>query len=499
MLAQNSGLQTNAPAVSQEEADEFAALLKQSVAPAGDEMIGSYVDSAIRTLASQAMANADIISGDVVSTINELISRIDAKLSAQVNAVMHDKSFQEMEGAWRGLHYLVSNTYTDATLKVKVMNIAKGEIHAEMKKYSDVEFEKSPLYKRIGEAEYDTLGGEPFGAIVGDYYFDKNYKDVEILRYMAKVGASAHCPFISGADPKLFNWSRWSDMVNVRDISKIFTTPDYAGWRSLRDSEDARYLALCMPRVMARLPYGAKSVIADGFDFEEETDGHGVENYSWMNASYAMAVNINRAFEEHGWTVNIRGVESGGLVSNLPTHTFETDEGALDLKCPTELSISDSREGELSKAGVIPLIHRKNSDAAAFIGAQSVYKPKKMTTDEATASENLSARIPYMFACSRFAHYLKTMVRDKVGSTKNRTELERWLQSWITRYKDGDPDNSTDAVKAQKPLRDAKVSVYDDPENPGFYSTSIHIVPQFQLEGMNIGLSLVSRLKKDGS
>jgi type VI secretion system protein ImpC len=481
-----------------EESDAFTSRLKQSLTRGGNKEMEDNIDRAVGALSEMALLDATLITDDVDTTLQRYIEAIDAQLSAQLNVVMHSEPFQKMESAWRGLYYLVGNTFTDKTLKIKVMNISRDEIHRDCKKYPDVLFEQSPLFKKIHESEYDTLGGQPYGAIVGDYAFDKSPKDIDILKYIGRIAASAHTPFISGASPQLFNWDKWSDMNSVRDIGKIFTTPEYAGWNSLRDSEDSRYIALCMPRVISRLPYGAKSVKADGFDFEEETHGHDVSNYAWMNAAYAMAVNINRAFEEHGWTVNIRGVESGGLVPNLPTPVFETDDGALDMKCPTELAISDHREGELSAAGVIPLIHRKNTDQAAFIGAQSVYSPKKMETDDDTASQNLSSRIPYIFACSRFAHYLKAMVRDKVGSSRERLELERWLQNWITRYVDGDPDNSTMEVKAKKPLRGAKVDVYEDVENPGYYSTRIYLRPHFQLEGMKVGISLVSRLKKEG-
>jgi type VI secretion system protein ImpC len=497
-MATNSASLDKVVGIVVEESDAFTSRLKQSLTRGSNKEMEDNIDRAVGTLSEMALLDATLITDDVDTTLQRYIEAIDAQLSAQLNVVMHSEPFQKMESAWRGLYHLVGNTFTDATLKIKVMNISRDEIHRELKKYSNAEFEKSPLFKKIHESEYDTLGGEPYGALVGDYTFDKSPKDIEVLKYIGKIAASAHAPFISAASPQLFNWDRWSDMNNVRDISKIFTTPEYAGWRSLRDSEDSRYIALCMPRVISRLPYGAKSVKADGFDFEEETDGHDVGNYAWMNAAYAMAVNINKAFEEHGWTVNIRGVESGGLVSDLPTPVFETDDGALDMKCPTELSISDHREGELSASGVIPLIHRKNTDQAAFIGAQSVYRPKKMETDDDTASQNLSSRIPYIFACSRFAHYLKAMVRDKVGSSRERLELERWLQNWITRYVDGDPDNSTMEVKAKKPLRGAKVEVFEDVENPGYYSTRIYLRPHFQLEGMKVGLSLVSRLKKEG-
>jgi type VI secretion system protein ImpC len=308
------------------------------------------------------------------------------------------------------------------------------------------------------------------------------------------ISAASHAPFFAAANPALLGMDRWNELSNPRDIGKIFDTPDYAAFRSLRDQPDSRYVGLCMPRVLSRQPYGAKSEPVEEFAFEEDTDGHQGAKYAWMNAAYAMAVNVNRAFKEYGWTVRIRGVQSGGEVVNLPTHAFPTDDGGIDLKCPTEIAISDRREAELSKSGLLPLIHRKNTDKAAFIGAQSLYKPHKMDTDEATASENLSARLPYMFAVSRFAHYLKCMVRDKIGATMEQDQLQKWLQTWINRYVDGDPKNSTEAIKAKKPLAAAKVEVFPDEENPGYYGARFFLRPHYQLEGMDIGISLVSRL-----
>lgn len=475
------------------EVDEFAAILKQSF-KTRTERAATEVDNAIGTLVQQALADADVIKDDVLDTINEIIARLDEKLSAQINEIMHAKEFQSIESAWRGLNYLTSNSETDSTLKIKVMNVSRSELLSDFKRFAGAKWDQSPLFKKLYEYEYGVLGGEPYGALVGDYNFDHTAQSVSLLRDLGKIAAAAHCPFISAADPTLFGFDEWSELVNPRDLGEIFDAPDYAAWRSLRDSENSRYVALCMPRVLAREPYGEKSIKVEEFAFEEETSGHNASNYAWMNAAYAMAVNINRAHKEYGWTVRIRGVQSGGEVINLPLHTFPTDDGTVDMKCPTEISITDRREAELSKAGVLPLVHRKNSDKAAFIGAQSLYRPKKMTTDEATASENLSSRLPYMFACSRFAHYLKCMVRDAVGDTKEREDLQRWLQGWINRYVDGDPRNSTSIVKAKKPLAGAKVDVYEDPENPGYYAAKFFLRPHYQLEGMDIGLSLVSKL-----
>jgi type VI secretion system protein ImpC len=485
-----------ADASSSEEIDEFASLLKQSFKPR-TERAATEVDSAITTLVKQALSDTSVIKDDVLDTIEQMIARLDEQLSAQVNAIMHAPEFQQIESAWRGLYYLTSNSETDASLKIKVMNASKNELYRDLRQFPGAKWDQSPLFKKLYEVEFGTLGGQPYGALVGDYYFDHSAPDVSLLRDLGKVAAASHCPFISAANPTLMGMDSWTELMNPRDLSKVFDTPEYAGWRSLRDSENSRYIGLCAPRVLSREPYGAKSVPVEEFAFEEETDGHGGKNYGWMNAAYAMAANINRAYKEYGWTVRIRGVQSGGEVINLPVHTFPTDDGTVDMKCPTEIAITDRREAELSKSGLLPLIHRKNSDKAAFIGAQSLYRPKKYDTDEATAADNLSSRLPYMFACSRFAHYLKCMVRDQVGETKEREDLRKWLQNWITRYVDGDPRNSSVATKAKKPLAAAKVDVFEDPENPGYYGAKFYLRPHFQLEGMDIGLSLVSKLPMD--
>lgn len=473
--------------------DDFSDLLKQSFKPRS-ERAASEVENAVNTLIQQALSDTSLIKDDVLDTLDEMIARLDAKLSAQMNEILHNEEFQKIESAWRGLNYLVYNSETDSSLKIRVMNVSKQELYRDLRLYPDAKWDQSPLFKALYEYEYGQLGGEPYGCLVGDYHFDHSAVDVSLLRNLGKIAAAAHAPFLAGANPTLMGMDSWTELTNPRDLGKIFDTPDYAAWKSLRDSENARYLGLCMPRVLARQPYGAKSLPVDEFAFEEETDGHKGEKYGWMNAAYAMAANINRAFKEYGWTVRIRGVQSGGEVINLPTHTFPTDDGSVDLKCPTEIAISDRRENELSKSGLLPLIHRKNTDKAAFIGAQSLYRPKKYDKEEATASDNLSSRLPYMFAVSRFAHYLKCMVRDQIGENKERADLEKWLQTWINKYVDVDPRNSSIQTKARKPLAAAKVDVFADEENPGYYGAKFYLRPHFQLEGMDIGLSLVSKL-----
>jgi len=480
--------------VETKEFNEFSALMKQTFRTRSEQH-ETEVTKSIRTLVEHALADSSVVKGDVLDTITEMISQLDQKLSAQLNEVLHAPEFQQIESAWRGLKYLAFQSETDAQLKIRVMNVSKNELYRHLRSYPNAAWDQSPLFKKVYEEEFGQLGGQPYGALIGDYYFSHQPTDVQLLKDLSKIAGAAHAPFFAAADSSLMGMDSWNELMNPRDLSKLFDTPEYAAWKSLRDSDDARYVGLCMPRVLARLPYGAKTEPIEEFAFEEDTDGHKGEKYAWMNAAYAMAANINRAYKEYGWCARIRGVQSGGEVENLPSHTFPTDDGGVDLKCPTEIAISDRREAELAKSGLIPLIHRKNTDRAAFIGAQSLFKPKAYQNNpEATASSNLSSRLPYMFACCRFAHYLKVMVRDKVGSYMEKEQLERWLQNWIGEYVDGNPATSTELVKCKRPLAGAKISIMENEENPGYYSATFELRPHFQLEGMDIGLRLVSRL-----
>jgi len=475
------------------EGNEFSSLLNKEFKPKSEEA-KSAVEQAVLTLAQQALVNANVIGSDVLLSIEAMIAELDRKLSEQVNTIMHHEDFQKLESAWRGLHYLVNNTETDEMLKIRVMNISKNDVAKTLKRFKGTAWDQSPLFKKVYEEEYGQFGGEPFGCLVGDYYFDQSPQDVEFLGEMSKVCAAAHAPFIAAANPSLMQMGSWQELANPRDLTKIFSTPEYAGWRSLRESDDARYLGLAMPRFLSRLPYGAKTNPVEEFNFEEETGGGDHSRYTWTNAAYAMAVNINRSYKLYGWGSCIRGIESGGAVEGLPTHTFPTDDGGVDMKCPTEIAISDRREAELAKNGFMPLVHRKNSDFAAFIGAQSLQKPQEYDDPDATANANLAARLPYLFACCRFAHYLKCIVRDKIGSFKERSDMEKWLNNWIMNYVDGDPANSSQATKAQKPLAAAEVIVEEVPGNPGYYSSKFFLRPHYQLEGLTVSLRLVSKL-----
>ncbi|MBS0447255.1 MAG: type VI secretion system contractile sheath large subunit [Proteobacteria bacterium] len=475
------------------EGSPFASLLTKEFKPQTDDA-QSAVEKAVQTLAQQALARANLISGDVMASIEAMIAEIDRKLTEQVNLILHHPDYQRLESAWRGLHYLVNNTETDEMLMIRVLNISKAELGKTLKKFKGTAWDQSPIFKKVYGAEFDQLGGKPYGCLVGDYYFDQSPPDVELLGEMSKVAAAALAPFIAAASPTVMQMSSWQDLANPRDLTKIFGTDEYASWRSLRESDDARYIGLAMPRFLSRLPYGAKTSPVEEFAFEEVTASGDHSKYAWTNSAYAMAVNINRSFKLYGWCSRIRGVESGGLVEGLPTHTFPSDDGGIDMKCPTEIAIGDRREAELAKNGFMPLVHRKNTDVAAFIGAQSLQKPAEYYDPDATANANLSARLPYMFAVNRFGHYLKCIVRDKIGSFKERDSMQKYLNNWIMNYVDGDPVNSSDLVKSQKPLAAAEVTVEDVEGNPGYYTSKIYLRPHYQLEGLTVSLRLVSKL-----
>jgi len=392
---------------------------------------------------------------------------------------------------------MVNNTETDEMLKIKVMNISKKDLHKTLKKFKGTLWDQSPIFKKMYEEEYGQLGGEPYGCLVGDYHFDHSPPDVELLGEIAQTAAASHAPFITGADPGLMQMDSWQELSNPVSITKILNTPEYAAWKSLRESEDARYLGLAMPRFLSRLPYGAKTDPVEEFEFEEETGSADHSKYTWANSAYAMAVNVNRSFKLYGWCAKIRGIESGGAVEGLPAHTFPTDDGGVDMKCPTEIAITDRREKELADNGFMPLLHKKNSDFAAFIGAQSLQKPQEYNDPDATANAQLGARLPYLFTTCRFAHYLKCIVRDKVGGFTSRTELNRFLQDWINQYVLGDPDNAPEKAKAKKPLQAAEVKVEEVEGNPGYYTSTFHLKPHYQLEGLTVSLSLVSTLPSE--
>jgi type VI secretion system protein ImpC len=492
-MAEEQKLSGQQAATAVTETSDFASLLNKEFKPKSDRA-KEEISSAVETLAEFVLKDTAIVSDDAVASIEALIAQIDQKLTAQVNKIMHHEDFQKLESSWRGLSYMVNNTETDETLKIKVMSISKDELAKTLKKYKGTAWDQSPLFKQMYEEEYGQFGGEPFGCVTGDYYFDHGPQDVETLKGMAQICAAMHAPFISAVAPKTLQFDSWSELSNPRDLTKIFGTPEYAAWRSLRQSDDARYLGLAMPRFLGRVPYGAATDPVAAFDFEEDTEGANSNNYTWCNAAFAMSTNINRSFKLYGWCSRIRGIESGGAVEGLPTHSFPTDDGGVDMKCPTEIAISDRREAELAKNGFMPLIHKKNSDFAAFIGAQSLQQPQEYEDPDASANANLAARMPYLFATCRFAHYLKCIVRDKIGSFKEQEDMQLWLNNWIQQYVDGDPTNSSESTKARKPLAAAEVVVEADESNPGYYRSRFYLRPHYQLEGLTVSLRLVSKL-----
>ncbi len=475
---------------------EFAALLEGSFKPKSDRQ-KEAIEEGVLALASQALAETAIISDDAVKTIESMIAELDRKLSEQINHILHHSDFQALEGTWRGMHHLVNNTETDEMLKIRVLNISKKELGKTIKKYKGTAWDQSPLFKKMYEEEFGTPGGEPYGCLVGDYHFDHSPPDVEILSGMAQIASACHAPFIAGSDPRVMNMDSWQELSNPRDLTKIFSSAEYAPWRSLRESEDSKYIGLAMPRFLSRLPYGAKTSPVEEFDFEEDTEGAEHSKYTWSNSAYAMAVNINKAFKLYGWCSRIRGVESGGMVEGLPCHTFPTDDGGVDMKCPTEIAITDRREAELAKNGFMPLSHWKNTDYGVFVGAQSLHKPAEYDDPDATANANLGARLPYLFATCRFGHFLKCIVRDKIGSFKERADMETWLNNWIMQYVEPDPANATEEAKARRPLAAAEVTVSEVEGNPGYYSSNFYLRPHYQLEGLTVSLRLVSKLPSE--
>lgn len=436
------------------------------------------------------------LSSDLVSSIELRIAEIDTLLSEQVSLIMQASSFKARESAWRGLHKLVHTAVTENT-QVRMFNCNKRELLKDFKSASD--FDQSVLFKAVYESEYGTFGGQPFSAFVGDFTFDNTAEDIQLLEHISHVAAAAHAPFFSASAPGMFGMNSFSEMPQPRDLSRLFDTTDYARWNSFRQSDDARYVGLTLPRVIGRLPYSSKTINAETFQFEERLQhGKPEDNYLWVNAAYELAGRLVEAFEEYGWCASIRGVEGGGLVRSLPAHSFTAESGERQLQCPTEVAISDRREKELADLGFIPLVHCKNTDFAAFFAVSSVNKPRKYLSDAANANARLSSQLPYILTTSRFAHYLKVIVRDKVGSFMSRDECQDYLQSWIDQYVLAS-DSASAEFKARKPLREARVEVQEIAGAPGVYRAIAHLKPHYQLEGLTLSLRLVAELPASAS
>ncbi|AZG07237.1 type VI secretion system contractile sheath large subunit [Pigmentiphaga sp. H8] len=445
----------------------------------------------IAELVSQIADGEVTISRDAIASIDARIAQLDAVLSDQLSAVMHAPEFQQLEGSWRGLKYLIDSSETSTTLKVKLFNASKKELVKDLKSASD--FDQSALFKKVYEEEYGTFGGAPFATLIGDYEFTRHPEDMYLLEEMSHIAASAHAPFLSAASPELFGFESFTDLSGPRDLAKIFDTVEYAKWKSFRASEDSRYVGLAMPHVLGRLPYGPDTAPVEAFNYQEDVTGKDHSKYLWSNAAYSLGARITDAFARYGWCAAIRGVEGGGLVEGLPTHTFATDDGEVALKCPTEIAITDRREKELADLGFIPLVHCKGTDYAAFFSTQSAQKAKEYNTDAANANARLSSQLQYIYAVSRIAHYLKTMMRDKIGSFASKASVETYLNNWVAQYVLLD-DMASQERKAQFPLREARIEVAEIPGKPGAYKAAAFLRPHYQLDELSVSLRLVAEL-----
>jgi type VI secretion system protein ImpC len=452
----------------------------------------------LRTLTDEALRGTITWDKTVTQTLTQAMHKLDAMLSKQLAAVMHHPEFQKLEGSWRGLHHLVMNSETNSRLKIKVLNVSKRELFKDVDKA--VEFDQSQIFKKVYESEFGSPGGEPYGALIGDYEFTNHPEDIDLLSKMSNVAAAGFAPFISAASPTLMGFDKWTELSTPRDLEKIFDSVEYTKWRSFRDSEDSRFTTLVMPRVLSRLPYGSKTKPVEEFNYEEaplDEQGRAKpfphESYAWMNAAYVLGTRLTDAFAKYGFCVAIRGFEGGGKVEGLPAHVFVSDDGDSDLKCPTEIGITDRREAELSKLGFLPLCHYKNTDYAVFFGAQTTQKPLKYDRPEATANAAISARLPYMMATSRIAHYLKVMARDKIGAFMEASDCENWLNRWILNYVNGNPAAGPE-LKAQFPLAEARIEVKEIPGKPGSYNAIAWLRPWLQLEELTTSLRLVARI-----
>jgi len=456
----------------------------------GDAATKERGKNLVKEFVAQVLEGSMTVSKDADVMITARIAQIDHLISIQLNEVMHHPAFQKLEGSWRGLKYLMDQSETSVMLKIRVLNVTKRELLRDMQRAP--EFDQSALFKKVYEEEYGVFGGAPFAAMIGDYEFTKHPEDVELLEKISNVAAAAHAPFLSAASPEMFNMDSFTQIGNPRDIGKIFDTTEYAKWKSFRLSEDSRYVGLTLPHVLIRLPYGKAGASVDGFNYEEGVDGTDHSKYLWSNAAYCLGARLTNAFARYGWCAAIRGVEGGGLVEDLPTHNFTTDDGEIALKCPTESPITDRREKELADWGFVPLLHCKDTDYAAFFSVQSCQKPRLYDKDAANANARLSTQLPYIMAVSRFAHYLKAMMRDKIGSFMERSDCQFFLNQWIQHYVAVGDVGPT--IKAQKPLAAASIEVSEVPGKPGAYRAIAFLRPHFQLDELSVSLRLVAEL-----
>ncbi|QEK39912.1 type VI secretion system contractile sheath large subunit [Candidatus Sneabacter namystus] len=483
---------------SAETASEQVSILDEVLEATSADSDKDYTEGLIKILADEAIKGSVTWEKSIIKTVEFAIAKMDQIVSDQVRTVMHHPDFQKLEGTWRGLHYMVKNTLCSAQLKIKVLNVDKKTLLKDFDKA--VEFDQSQLFKKVYEEEYGTAGGAPYSTLVADYEFKNHPQDISLLKYLSEVSAAAFAPCITAADSSVMGMKSWKELGDPTDLERIFDSPLYAQWNNFRKSDESRFITLTMPRTLARVPYGSATCPIEDFSYEEfETRNDGLSlqtdasKYCWMNSAFVYGAVLTRAFSEFGWCTAIRGVENGGKVESLPVHTFLSDDGEIDLSCPTEIGITDRREAELSKLGFLPLCHYKGEDYSVFFGAQTMNKPAQYDDPDATANSEIAARIPYIFATSRIAHYLKVIARDKIGSFMERTDVESWLNKWIFNYVNSNPD-SGQALKARYPLADAKVVVEEVPGKPGSYNAVAYLRPWLQLEELTTSLRLVAKI-----
>ncbi len=490
MANQTAQVKTQEPVAQQDETDLLERIIGESNM-VREESQKSWAKEIISEFVKEVMEGQISISKDTEAMINARIAELDRLISNQLNEIMHHEDFQKMEASWRGLNYLVQQSETGENLKIKVMNVTKKELLKDMEKAP--EFDQSMLFKKVYEEEFGMFGGHSYGVIIGDYEFGFAPQDMALLEKVSEVAAAAHAPFISAASPKMFNWESFTELGGPRDLAKIFTAAEYVKWKSFRESDDSRYVGLTLPHILMRLPYGSDTIPVEEFNFEEDVDGTDHKKYLWGNAAYAMGTRMTEAFANYGWCAAIRGVEGGGLVQGLPAHTFKTDEGEVALKCPTEIAVTDRREKELADMGFIPLVHCKGTDYAAFFSTQSANKAKQYDSDLANANARLSSQLQYIMAVCRFAHYLKSMMRDKIGSFMSCEQAEKFLNNWISNYVVLD-DNAGQEIKARYPLREARIEVAEIPGKTGAYKAVAFLRPHYQLDELTVSLRLVAEL-----
>lgn len=429
------------------------------------------------------------------AVVDAMIAEIDQRMSSQINAILHAPGFQKLESTWRGLKYLIDNVNFRENVRVSLLNISKDQLLEDFE--DSPEIVKSGLYRHVYAAEYGTFGGKPFGVLCGNYEFDTGPQDMQLLQTIASVSAMAHAPFISNAAPDMFGCETYTELPKLKDLQSLFEGPQYARWHSFRESEDSRYVGLCAPRFLLRLPYGPDTVPVKSFNFKEEVVGNH-DSYLWGQTAIAMCTRIADSFAKYRWCPNIIGPQAGGAVESLPLHQYEA-MGEIQTKCPTEVQLTERREYEMSEQGFIGLTFRKDSDNAAFFSANSCQKPKIFAnTPEGKAAETnyrLGTQLPYMFIITRLSHYLKVMQREQIGTWKERNDLERELNTWISQYV-VDMENPAPAVRSRKPLRAAQITVEDVEGQPGWYRCGLKVRPHFKYMGASFTLSLVGKLDK---